>query len=109
LQKAQSIQTLLANQDLGIININFDYVFAQTVTEGIQHQTVPEMLTDKLTAIMVGQPPTDTTRWAWCDNGKLGAGSAPDGRWDVGGGRVHVSLSDVDDSDDVLGSRSPVG
>lgn len=36
LEKAQSIQTLLANQDLGIININFDYVFAtNSVTEAV--------------------------------------------------------------------------
>ena len=83
--------------------------YAQTVTEGIQHQTVPEMLTDKLTAIMLGQPPTDTTRWAWCDNGKLGAGSAPGGRWRVGDGQGRVVLADVDFSDDLLGSRSPVG
>ena len=36
------------------------------------------------------------------------AGSAPNGYWNVGNGQVNVNLNDVDNSNDILGSRSPV-
>ena len=82
--------------------------------QDIAHQTVPEMLTDKLTTIMVGKEPSDTIvdgsyYYSWCDNGDPAGAAAPCGRWNPGGGRVRVSWDGVGNRYDDLGSRPPVG
>lgn len=78
------------------------------------HQTTPEMLTDKLTAIMAGETPSDKSHYSWCDNGQssrqvVAGGSAPRGDWFSVGGRVFVDWGDVGFRYGRLGSRSPVG
>ena len=73
------------------------------------HQTVPEMLTDKLTTIFAGKAPSDTDTSSWCDNGDLAAGSAPFGDWRSGGGRVVVGWLSLGLSSAFLGSRPSLG
>ena len=83
--------------------------YAQTIAEGIQHQTTPEMLTDKLTAIVAGRTPSDKSYYSWCDNHNPEGGSAPRGYWSPDRGRVRVYWSVVGRRSDDLGLRSPLG
>lgn len=80
------------------------------------HQTIAEMLADKLTSIMAREEPSDTevagTYYSsWCDNGYRTGNSAGalDGRWNSGKGQVDVYWNVVDGHFDERGSRSPVG
>ena len=68
-----------------------------------------EMLTDKLTAIMQGEEPSDKDTWAWCDNGDPAGARAPFGYWGRGDGQVGVGWGGVGNRLGDLGSRSPVG
>jgi hypothetical protein len=87
------------------LNVSYEEATAQ----GVTHQAVPEMLTDKLTAIIQGGEPSDKNTWAWCDNGDPAGARAPFGYWRRGSGRVCVNWREVGFRHDLLGSRSPVG
>ena len=87
-------------------SLNQSYI--TTVAAGVQHQTVPEMLTDKLTTIMAGGIPSDKSHYSWCDSHGSGA-AAPQGFWNFDDGRVSVVWDVVVYRYGGLGSRPPVG
>ena len=87
------------------LNVSYEEATAQ----GVAHQAISEMLTDKLTAIMQGEEPSDKDTWAWCDNGDPAGARAPCGCWVRDRGRVLVSWVEVGRRFGNLGSRSPVG
>ena len=93
---------------------HLDINYKDTVAQGITHQTVSEMLTDKLTAIMQGKEPSDASvgglyYYSWCDNGDPTGAHAPGGLWYRGRGQVNVGWFGVGRRRIYLGSRSPLG
>ena len=102
---------LKANYNGGVLDANQQLVLPDTPST---HQTVPELLTDKLTTIFAGETPSDKDHVSWCDNGQdnqqaAAGGSAPRGDWNSVRGQVYVSVNDVGYRLDFLGSRPPVG
>lgn len=85
------------------------YQQSQEQTPPIEHQTLAEGLTDKLTAILAGDKPTDENYYSLCQQPNPNATQILSIHSNVYYGLIYISWVKTNYSDREVGIRSPIG